>query len=309
MRILDTIRLNVTRTVAVGLMAVAANLASPTNDAHSDGILSGNLLDFSGSSRLSTRAVVPSAPNYRFDDNSKALSAYKSGDFALAIQLWKEAAQEGDSFAEWMLGHMYRYGQGVAADDAAAFKHYRAVALKFSGDRSHKTEFFVTLDATYLVARYYTTGIADGKLHKQPDRAFRLFKKAAVNGHAAAQFEFGRFILEGIGTKSNPKVGRQWIMRSANNRHAPAMALMGTIYLGSEDSAKDRARGLMWYTLAKDNACPALNPEIFERYEEVYLDATADERSKAVNSALQWNQHNPVKAGQGSYRIDECNGS
>ena len=306
MRIFEVTRANLLRATVVGVAAMAVNIIQPTDDARSDGIFSGGLFEFSGSSRLTSRTVVPNAPSIGLDQNNKALNAYNSGDFQTARTLWEDAAEEGDIFAQWMLAQMYRYGQGVTADDGRAWSFYRAVAAKFNGDRGQKTRFHITVDATYWVGHYLNEGIATSGLAKNPRRAFQLFNLAAKNGHAAAQFEVGRFYLSGKVIKRNQKMGKRWVMASASKRHAPAMALLGTIYLSGKIAQKSRTRGLMWYTLAKENACASINPEIYDRYEEVYTDATADERSKAENYVYRWNQQNPLKDGQAGYQLANC---
>ncbi len=306
MQILEVARVNLVRAAAVGMAVFAVNVIQPAEDAHSDGIFSGGLFEFSGSSRLTSRTVLPNAPSIGLDQNSKALQLYNSGDFQAAKKLWEEAAAEGDIFAKWMLARMYHYGQGVTADDGKALTYYQAVAKGFNGDRSQKTRFHITVDATFWVGHYLNNGIAAAGLNKSPRRAFKLFNLAAKNGHAPAQFEVGRAYLRGKVIKHNPKMGKRWIMASANKRHAPAMALLGTIYWAGEVARKSRERGLMWYTLAKENACASINPEIYDRYEEVYTEATVDERSKAENFVYRWNQQNPVKDGQTGYQLADC---
>ncbi len=306
MQMFKVAKMNLMRAAAVGLVALTVNVVQPAEEAHSDGIFSGGLFEFSGSSRLTSRTVLPNAPSIGLDQNSKALQLYNSGDFQAARKLWEEAAENDDIFARWMLARMYHYGQGVTAEDAKALFYYRAVAKGFNGDRSQKTRFHITVDATYWVGFYLNEGIAPAGLKKSPRRAFKLFNLAAKNGHAAAQFEVGRAYLKGKVIKHNSKMGKRWVMASANKRHAPAMALLGTIYWAGEVAQKSRTRGLMWFTLAKENACASINPEIYDRYEEVYTVATADERSKAENFVYRWNQQNPLRDGQSGYQLANC---
>lgn len=57
-----------------------------------------------------------------------ALAAYKTGDFKTAMQIYQALADEGDAFAQFSLGYMFRHGQGVTRDDAEALKWYRKAA-------------------------------------------------------------------------------------------------------------------------------------------------------------------------------------
>jgi len=48
-----------------------------------------------------------------------AAAAYKRGDYATAMRLFRPLADEGDASAQVVLGFMYKRGQGVPQDYAA----------------------------------------------------------------------------------------------------------------------------------------------------------------------------------------------
>ena len=54
------------------------------------------------------------------EDPKKAWDAYNSGDFATALTIFNELAAQGDSSAQYNLGMMYAFGQGVAQDNIYA---------------------------------------------------------------------------------------------------------------------------------------------------------------------------------------------
>jgi uncharacterized protein len=57
-----------------------------------------------------------------------AAAAYKRGDYATAMRLFRPLADEGDASAQVVLGFMYKRGQGVPQDFAAAVRWYRLAA-------------------------------------------------------------------------------------------------------------------------------------------------------------------------------------
>jgi TPR repeat protein len=57
-----------------------------------------------------------------------ALAAYKTGDFKAAMQMYEVLADEGDAFAQFSIGYMYRRGECVTQDDALALTWYRKAA-------------------------------------------------------------------------------------------------------------------------------------------------------------------------------------
>ena len=57
-------------------------------------------------------------------DYEKGLAAYRSGDFATALQDWTPLADQGDAEAQYNLGVIYEYGQGVLQDNVMAHMWY-----------------------------------------------------------------------------------------------------------------------------------------------------------------------------------------
>jgi len=54
--------------------------------------------------------------------------AYDRGDYATAIRIFRQLADQGDADAQHLLGIMYRYGFGVIQDYVEAVKWYRKAA-------------------------------------------------------------------------------------------------------------------------------------------------------------------------------------
>ena len=55
-------------------------------------------------------------------------SAYQSGDYAPALRMFQQQANQGISGAQFGLGVMYANGRGVPQDYAEAMKWYRKAA-------------------------------------------------------------------------------------------------------------------------------------------------------------------------------------
>src|SRR5438876_118745 len=56
------------------------------------------------------------------------IAAYGHGDYAAALHLWRPLADQGNADAEWRLGDMFYYGQGVQKNYPEAAKWYRKAA-------------------------------------------------------------------------------------------------------------------------------------------------------------------------------------
>ena len=61
-------------------------------------------------------------------DLDQGLTAYKSGDYATALREWTPLAEQGHADAQFNLGSMYEYGEGVPEDNNTAVKWYSLAA-------------------------------------------------------------------------------------------------------------------------------------------------------------------------------------
>ena len=57
-----------------------------------------------------------------------ALAAWRRGEYATAYRLWGPLANQADPDAQFYLGFMNEYGQGVARNDVEAIRWYRKAA-------------------------------------------------------------------------------------------------------------------------------------------------------------------------------------
>lgn len=55
-------------------------------------------------------------------------AAYELNDYKTALEHWRPLAEQGDASAQYKLGFMYRYGEGVPKDYAEARKWYLKAA-------------------------------------------------------------------------------------------------------------------------------------------------------------------------------------
>ena len=58
----------------------------------------------------------------------EGLAAYESGDYTTALEEWLPIAEQGDARAQYNLGVMFYFGEGVQKDYAAAAEWYTKAA-------------------------------------------------------------------------------------------------------------------------------------------------------------------------------------
>ena len=68
-----------------------------------------------------------------FDDG---VAAYERGDYATALKEFRPLAEQGHVVAQFNLGVMYEFGEGVPKNNAEAIKWFRKAAEQ--GDRDAK---------------------------------------------------------------------------------------------------------------------------------------------------------------------------
>ena len=102
-------------------------------------------------------------------DFKKGLDAAKKGNFETALKEWRPLAEQGDSYAQYNLGLMYDYGEGVIEDDTQAIYWFRKAA-----EQGHAK-------AQYNLGLMYESGRG---IAKDDTQAVYWFRKAAEQGEA-----------------------------------------------------------------------------------------------------------------------------
>ena len=105
-----------------------------------------------------------------------ANAAYQKQDYATALRLLRQLADQGDAWAQFNLGVMYVNGRGVPKDAVQAVKWYRLAADQ--GDATAQSNLGVM----------YASGQGVPKDYAQAVKWYRL---AADQGDARAQFNLG----------------------------------------------------------------------------------------------------------------------
>ncbi len=112
---------------------------------------------------LSTPAVA---------DFQAGCSAFDRGDYAAAREQWVPLAGQGDPKAQFRLGCLYAFGQGVPKDYGFALRLYRLAAEQ--GDA----------DAQNNLGGMYAEGMG---VPPDPVQAYMWFELAAERGHEMAR--------------------------------------------------------------------------------------------------------------------------
>ena len=229
------------------------------------------------------------------DDMKLAKQAYGEGNYVQARDHLEKASNTGNLIATWYLGDMYRTGKGVQPDVGRSFSYYRQVALAYDSEQPNRKLMRITVDALVRVADIYRDGAPNFGIHKDPVRAYNLYSTAAGHGHPAAIYAIGVMYLKGQGVKKMPDQGIRWLMRAARKRYAPAEAMLGDLHYDGIDVKQDKAKAVMWYTLARQTARPDAYPQIISRFGTLLDEVSDEERSSGEALAVQWSEQYPAE--------------
>lgn len=210
---------------------------------------------------------------------------YHAGNTKKSLEALRYAADGGVALAQWKLGRMYADGDGVARDDAKAYSYFSKLVEHFADDEPSPRERLMAAGAFVAVGVYYLEGIAAAQIAPDASRAFDLFRYAATYfGNADAQYNLARMYLDGNGVAKDARQAANWLDLSARKGHAPSQALLGHLmFNGEAGGPPQRARGLMYLTLARESAGDrAADQWIVELHSRALAQASEADRKAAV---------------------------
>ena len=241
-------------------------------------------LDVNTTTKEAPLAAQPLSPMEALRSGARK---YYSGDKEGALQSLQYAAENGEPMAAWKLGEMYAHGDGVKEDDRKAFQYFSQIVREHGDDRPDAPDAPFVASAFVALGSYYLNGIK-GVVPQNPARAKQIFTHAASYfGDADAQFQLGQ-LYQG----SSNKLAVRWYNLAALKGHVGAQARLGeTLYnLGNSDAK--RARGLMWITVARDQAANTGINWILDLHERYFGLASEPVRDLSRRMADTWIERN-----------------
>lgn len=230
-------------------------------------------------------AVPQVSPREAFVSGAQSLRA---GEKEKGLSSLQYAAEQGHALAQWKLGRMYASGDGVPRSDLRAFNYFSRIADAHAEDNPNMPHARFVANAFVQLGHYYMKGIPNSEVKVDQHRAREMYAYAASYfGDPDAQYSLARIYLEGIGTARDPRQAVRWLSLSANKGQARAQAMLGDVLFRGEVAPRQGALGLMWLTLARDNATTE-DAWIAEMHDAAFKRATDDERQLALVFLERW---------------------
>ncbi len=196
------------------------------------------------------------------DQLDDAAAAYERKDYATAVRLFRDLAEQGNAIAQYNLGAMYARGQGVPQDRKTAGEWYRKAAAK-RDVRAAQSKLFEdpseaegnrvlaglgNPDAQYNVGLMYSVG--QGGVPQDYAEAIKWYHKAAEQGHARAQHNLGRMYDAGEGMPQDYAEAVKWYGKAAEQGHAGAQNNLCLKYVDGKGVQQDYVQAYKWCELA-----------------------------------------------------------
>jgi uncharacterized protein len=213
------------------------------------------------------------------------IEGFRAGDPAAAIEALKYAAGGGERLAQWKLAKLYASGEGVPRNDLKAYELFSQIVANYDEDNPDRRDAAIVSSAFVALGVYQLSGIDNTDVVANPEHALQLFQFAATNfGDANAQYNLARMHLDGVGASKDGIEALRWLSLAAGKGHVQAQALLGEMLFAGRDGVRpQRARGLMWLTLAREAAGNANKDKwIIELYEKAVASANEADRHEAL---------------------------
>ena len=201
---------------------------------------------------------------------------------AEGVKWLRQAAEQGDSEARFILGQAYITGGGVKSDLAEAVKWFRLAAeqghaeaqcglgdvyrgcypwgaveenLAEAVKRCLLAAEQGQAEAQYNLALFYDFACEmGGHFEEDLPEAARWYRLADVQGHAEAQSSLGNAYAYGEGVGEDKALAVKWWRLAAVQGQAEAQVRLGQAYEHGEGVAQDQDEAAKWYRLAAKNS-------------------------------------------------------
>jgi TPR repeat protein len=170
-------------------------------------------------------------------------------DYGKALEWLTKAGAYGNAKAQYSLGDMYEYGQGVPIDRSKALSWFMMAAFKQYPEAMNAVGYYyqngIGTEEDQTIARDWyqkaaDAGSAAGALNlawyyengKDQDQAiaFKYYKKSAELNSAAGMFALGRFYDDGRGTSVDRQEAIKWYLRATDAGFARAAYRLAYAY-------------------------------------------------------------------------------
>ena len=158
-------------------------------------------------------------------------------NYTKAFECYEKAADQGHAVAQFNLGLMYLDGRGVNQSSIEGVKCYQKAANQGYAN------------AQFNLGLVYQDGRG---VNQSSIEAFKWYQRAANQGHVDAQFNLGLMCQNGQGVEQNDTKAFEWHQKAANQGHAVAQFNLGLMYQNGQGVEQNDIKAFEKYQRAAD---------------------------------------------------------
>ncbi len=179
--------------------------------------------------------LIGSSPATAADDLARATALMQRNDFAAAVPLLRQLADDGNGDAQAYLGGIYLAGLGgVPRDTALAEKWLRQAAKQGNATAAFNLG---------LMAERGEGGLVNF------GNAITWYEQAAYGGFPMGMLKLGEAYREGLGTPVDLQRARQWLQWAAEAGLSDAQNLLG-VMIAKGETHGSRVDAYAWFKIA-----------------------------------------------------------
>jgi len=191
-------------------------------------------------------------------------------------------AKAGNAGAQYQLGRMYFFGEGVLQDYTQAEFWFRKGAEQ--GDPNSEFQ----LGGLY----HFGHGVP-----QDDGQAFVWIVKAAQQGHIDAEFFISTCFTEGWGVPRDDARGAIWLRKAAEQGDTRSQFYLGHFYDSGKGVPRDYPEAYFWFDLAASgDVTPERKEEAVKRRDMVAAVLTRAEIASVQQRVRQWLQNHPAQS-------------
>ncbi len=155
---------------------------------------------------------------------------------------FRQAVEQENVLAQYVLGSAYAKGEGVTRDPREAMRWLRKAAEQGLAKAQS------TLGYAHGYGPVYRQ-FAPGSIDRDDREAVRWFRKAAEQGHAEAQYYLGLAYWRGKGVTNDLREAMRWFRKAAEQGNASAQVELAEAYYLGEGVITDPYEAYIWISI------------------------------------------------------------
>jgi uncharacterized protein len=183
---------------------------------------------------------------------ANGVAAYERKDYLVALKELRKPAEKGNAQAQYKVGRMYAFGEGVAKDLSLAQDWYRKAAEQQD------------VQAQIMLGGMYANG--EG-VPKDLGLAAAWYRKAAEQQDVQAQTMLGWMYANGEGVPKDLGLAAAWYRKAALLGDAVAQQNLGWMYQHGQGINRDHKGAVAWYRMSAEQGRVEAQMELGWMYE------------------------------------------